>query len=549
MGLFGAMTASVSGLSAQGEAISVISDNLANTNTIGYKATRALFSQLVTTSGSGGTAFNAGGVSSITQRDQNTQGSLNNTSSVTDLSIAGNGFFRVASDDVPDGDTEYFYTRAGSFSENKSGFLVNPAGYYLQGWRTNSQGVIDNLQDLVNVELQSVGVSAQATTEVEMGINLNASTPAISALYDTTAALTATGGTLDDILASTSSDIFITDIRLFDAQGGARDVSLAFSKRAANLWDWQLYTDGSNLQGGTAGTETRITNGTVRFNTNGTLKYVTGATDIDITWADGVQSSQVDLLMGDYTGGKVVTTQTSTGFTDHVMDIAVEDETFAAGTYTIRKSSASTISLYDAAGTGLIETASIGASGVREIYFSTSGVRLTVSNNFDETAGAYPSTVGTFVVTDVAQFDEGRGNDGIIQYSSTSNTTFVNQDGFGSGLLSAIQVDENGFVAGTFTNGETKKLYKLALGVFQNSKGLEAVSGSMLRVTDISGPALIKQPGEGGTGRLVSGSLEGSTTDIANEFSQMIVAQRAFQASSTVITTVDQMLNELLQLR
>jgi flagellar hook protein FlgE len=85
--------------------------------------------------------------------------------------------------------------------------------------------------------------------------------------------------------------------------------------------------------------------------------------------------------------------------------------------------------------------------------------------------------------------------------------------------------------------------------VFQNPRGLEAISGSLLRTTEKSGQALLKQPNQGGTGRIVGGALEGSTTDIAGEFSNMILAQRAFQASSKVFTTVDQMLSELLQLR
>jgi flagellar hook protein FlgE len=545
MSLFGAMTASVSGLGAQGQAISVISDNLSNTATTGYKASRALFKQLVTTSGVGGTAYNAGGTSPTIGRNQKTQGSLNSTSSATDLAVTGNGFFRVASDTNLDSNTTFFYTRAGSFSEDKEGFLVNPDGYYLQGWRTDSQGNIANLQNLANIELQSVGVSAQPSTNMNLGVNLNATTPLVAGMYDTSAALT---NSLNGVLASDSSNIFITDIRVFDAQGAARDISIAFSKRAANLWDFQVYTDGSNIQGGVAGVETRIGNGTLRFNPSGTLKFATGL-NIAPQWSGGVSAGDIDLNLGDYSGGKIATAGAGLAFTDHVLDIAAEDATIANGTYTVRRTSATTLGLYDAAGTTLIESASIAALGTREVFFATNKVRMTVSDNFDETAGAYPSTVGQFIVADQAPFDEGRANDGIIQFAAANNTSFVNQDGFASGVLSSIQVDEEGFVSGSFTNGEVKKLFKVALGLFQNPNGLEPVSGSLLRVTDLSGPALIKEAGSGSSGRVVSGALEGSTTDIANEFSQMIVAQRSFQASSKVITTVDQMLNELLQLR
>lgn len=646
MGLFGAMTASVSGLASQGEAISVISDNLANTNTIGYKASRALFSQLVTSSGVSGTEYNAGGINSFVRRDQGTQGSLNSSSSVTDLAISGNGFFRVSDSEEISTSTSYYYTRAGAFSEDKRGFLVTPGGYYLQGWRTDSEGNISNLQNLVNIELQSVGVSASATTSVDLGVNLNSTQPVLSALYDTTGTL-ATG--LTNVRASTNEGIFLSDARIYDSQGTARDVTFAFSKRAANLWDWQLYTDGSNIQSGTAGVETAVANGTLEFNPNGTLKFASN-TNISVTWAGGVEASTIDLNFGDYSGGQVVTaTSTGLGYqgvnvlgvtantvpatTDidafgttlpaatytlrrdtattvslydatntvlvegpiavattgaqtfsfptsgvdytvgagwdisavangapigqttigntgggHVMAITLEDNSIASGTYTVRRTSATTIGLYDGAG-ALIENANISAAGLREVYFATSQVRMTVSENFNETAGFYPSTVGTFTVGGQAPLAEGLANDGIVQYASDFNTSFINQDGFASGNLSAIQIDENGFVAGTFTNGETKQLYKVALAVFQNPRGLETISGSLLRVTDTSGQALIKEPGIAGTGRIVSGALEGSTADIATEFSQMIVAQRAFQANSSVITTVDQMLNDLLQLR
>ncbi|MFZ2587040.1 MAG: flagellar hook-basal body complex protein [Alphaproteobacteria bacterium] len=651
MGLFGAMTASVSGLASQGQAISVISDNLANTNTVGYKNSKALFSQLVTSSGVGGTEYNAGGINTAVRRDQATQGSLNASNNVTDLAISGNGFFRVADTADVNTSTQYFYTRAGAFSENKEGFLVSPSGYYLQGWRTDSSGEIANLQNLANVELQSVGVSAQATSTLTLGVNLNSTEVPISAIYDTTGTL-ATG--LTNILASTNEGIYLTDARVYDSQGSARDVTFAFSKRASNTWDWQLYTDGSNIQSGIEGVETLIQSGTLEFNTSGTLKYA-NPTTVDAVWADGVDSSTITLNFGDFSGGNTVsststglgfqtttvpaitaTADTSPGVLDiddvrfpatftaatytlrrvdatHValydatnttlveaevgtvtgtgaqtltfpsglqidvgssftlatvsdaaaigtvtvgtsnagnaLSITVESESVTPGTYMLRKTSATTMGLYNAAGTTLLESAAIGGTGTREVYFATNQIRATFSTTFDETSGFYPTTVGTFVVTDQAAQGDGLANNGIIQYASDFNTSFINQDGFASGNLSAIQVDENGFVAGTFTNGETKKLYKIAIAVFQNPRGLESVSGSLLRTTDSSGQALIKQPGVSGTGRIVSGALEGSTTDIATEFSNMIVAQRAFQANSKVITTVDQMLNELLQLR
>lgn len=545
MGLFGAMTASVSGLGAQGQAISVISDNLANTNTIGYKASRSLFSQLVTSAGVSGTAYNSGGVGTSIGTDQASQGSFITSTSKTDLAISGNGFFRVADNKVNSTATSFYYTRAGSFSEDKEGFLTNPAGLYLQGWKTDSDGTILNVQDPQAISLQSVGVSAKATTEFAVDANLN-STADINPIYDTTGSLQAA---LDKVVTDSTKADYVTDIRVYDAQGGARDMTVAFTKRAANTWDWQIITDGTNIQGGTAGVDQRVGQGTLEFNTNGgSIKNVTGA-DVNIVWADGVDASTIKMNFGDFTGGKIVTANTGLGFTNHVYSITTENTLLTAGAYTLRNTAANQFSITTALGG--TETVTIPTGGTRELYFPASGVRITVSENFNSNpgAGTYPFTVGTFTVAAGAPLAKGVGTDGVTQLSSAFNTSAVNQNGFGAGTLSAIAVDANGFVTGTFTNGETKKLYKVALAVFQNSRGLEMISGSLLRTTEASGQALLKEPNIGGTGSLIGGSLEGSTTDIAGEFSNMIVAQRAFQASSKVITTVDQMLNELLQLR
>jgi flagellar hook protein FlgE len=558
MGLFGAMTASVSGLGANGQAISVISDNLANTNTIGYKASRSLFSQLVTTSGSGGTAYNSGGVKTNVARDQTSQGSFITNTSKTDLAITGNGFFKVSDSKVSGSSTSSYYTRAGSFSENKEGYLVNPDGLYLQGWKTDTDGTITDIQNPQAIELQSVGVSAQKSSELSIDANLN-NTETINAIYATTGSLSAS---LAAVLADPTKADYVTDVRVYDAQGGARDMTVAFTKRAANLWDWQLYTDGANIQGGTSGTNVQVGSGILQFTTTGSLQYATG-TSITANWANGVDSSTITLNFGDYVGGNEMTANTGLGFTDDVLGITAENtDTLTPGTYTLRATGVGTFELGTGTGAGFVAipgepAVTIGANGTREIYFANSNVRITVSNDFNEDpgAGTYPAgppaglDVGTFTLTAVGRLNKGLGTDGVTQLSANYDTSSVNQNGFGAGTLSAISVDGEGFVIGTFTNGETKKLYKIALAVFQNPDALETVSGSLLRTTDASGNALLKEAGIGGTGQIASGNLEGSTTDIAGEFSNMIVAQRAFQASSKVITTVDQMLNELLQLR
>lgn len=556
MGLFSAMTASVSGLGAQGQAISVISDNLANTNTVGYKSSRSLFSQLVTT-GAQGTTYNSGGVNTNVLRDQTAQGSFITSSSRTDLAISGNGFFRVADTKNNTTSTEFFFTRAGSFSEDREGFLVNPDGFYLQGWRTDSAGTILNIQEPEAVELQSVGVSAQATSEFSMDANLT-STRALNTNYSTAGVLTRLDA-LNSMVADPTRFDYLTDIRVYDAQGGARDMTVGFSKRAANTWDYTIYTDGANLQGGTAGLNTMVTNGEARFTQTGLLKDVVPGV-FTATWSGGVNPSTINLDFGQFVGGPFATRVPAAAdfFGDEVLDVALENNAatplITGNSYTLVKTITGSYELRNGVGVAgaLVAGGTAGAlaaAGRQEVYFPTLGARFTVSPNFDVTVPGAPVAMTSFTVGAKAQRLDGLGNDGITQLAASFNTSAINQNGFGAGTLSAIQVDDNGFVNGTFTNGETKRLYKIAVAVFQNPRGLEAVSGSLLRTTDASGQPLLKEAGNGGTGRIVSGALEGSTTDIAGEFSNMIVAQRAFQASSKVITTVDQMLNELLQLR
>ncbi|RYG59884.1 MAG: flagellar hook protein FlgE [Alphaproteobacteria bacterium] len=555
MSLFGAMTASVSGIGAQGQAISVISDNLANTNTIGYKASRTLFSQMVTNSGASGTLYNSGGVGTAVQRAQMTQGSFITSTSKTDLAISGNGFFRVADAKINTTATTQYFTRAGSFAEDKEGYLVNPDGFYLQGWRVNpTSGAIENIQDPVAIELQSVGVSAKQTMNFAIKANLN-NTESISGIYGAGEALnTSLQKTLDD---PTLSD-YVADVRVYDAQGGARDMTIQFTKRSANTWDWQLVASATDIQAGTGtlsadGDRIRVGGGTLEFNTNGgSLKSATG-TGVNVQWANGVDASPLTMDFGQYTGGKAMDAATSTGLgrANGVINVSVEKPSGSAGALT--DATDYEIEYGPAAGqitlNGETQTINLPSTGNQEIYFSNSGVRLTVDSDFMDPIPTIGDTVATLRTLTTLALEDGIGTDGLTQLAAAYNTSGVVQDGFGAGTLASISIDADGFVNGSFTNGEVKKLYKVALAAFQNPSGLEVVSGSLLRSTDASGQALLKEPGIGGTGRIVSGSLEGSTTDIAGEFSNMIVAQRAFQASSKVITTVDQMLNELLQLR
>lgn len=183
MSLYGALYAGVGGLKAQGTKIGIISDNIANVNTNGYKATKAAFQTLVV-NGSGNVSYSPGGVIAKSVQLVDKQGILTATDAPTDIAMSGSGFFAVNAQ--TDGSGQPLYTRSGSFRQDQLGNFVNPQGFFLQGWpldregrlpgepgntNTTSSANLDSLET-VNIETQS-GV-ASATTRVEIGANLDA---------------------------------------------------------------------------------------------------------------------------------------------------------------------------------------------------------------------------------------------------------------------------------------------------------------------------------------------------------------------------------------
>ena len=135
------------------------------------------------------------------------------------------------------------------------------------------------------------------------------------------------------------------------------------------------------------------------------------------------------------------------------------------------------------------------------------------------------------------------------QFAVASNTTYKTSDGYPAGELQDINVDEEGIITGTYSNGQMIPLYRVALADFQNEDGLVKEGGNLFSATLASGDAITNKPGTNGLGSIAPGSLEQSNVDIADEFVRMITTQRGYQANSKIITTVDTMLSELMNLK
>jgi flagellar hook protein FlgE len=138
--------------------------------------------------------------------------------------------------------------------------------------------------------------------------------------------------------------------------------------------------------------------------------------------------------------------------------------------------------------------------------------------------------------------------DGLTQFDANYNVTFVEQNGAQVGQLVGVTIDSNGFVIASFTNGETQALYKLPLADFSNPNGLQAISGNVYAQSEDSGEVNLREAGTNGTGTLVSAALEASNVDLSSQLTEMIIAQRSYQANTRVISTTDELLEQLNQI-
>jgi flagellar hook protein FlgE len=140
-------------------------------------------------------------------------------------------------------------------------------------------------------------------------------------------------------------------------------------------------------------------------------------------------------------------------------------------------------------------------------------------------------------------------SNGVTQFDAPSSLNAANVDGAPFGALTSVSVDRDGYVTALFDNGIEKKVFKVAMATFTNPDELTAMAGNAYQLTDGSGVATILEPRTGGAGSIASNSLEASTVDLAKEFSDLITTQRAYSAATRIVTTADQMLQELMQIK
>jgi len=316
--MIGSLFAGISGLRANSTAMTVIGDNIANVNTTAFKSNKSSFANILSQSLGGGGSATDGigrGVMFWAASPSWSQGSIENTSNATDMAINGKGFFMVEDDA-----DSVFYTRAGEFSRNKDGYLVNPDGLYLQGYPVSSiasDGTITlGSSENINVPNEST-TPPQATTTSRLNINLDAR------------------AAVNDTYSNTQS--------VFDSLGNAIPLTLTFTKTAANAWTASVSVPAGTVA--TPATDIGITNANLTFDASGNLNsgsdpsitltnLTNGAADITINWDlfDTAGATHGDLVQ--YADTSATNFNTQDGYAaGSLRGVSVDEKGFVTGAY------------------------------------------------------------------------------------------------------------------------------------------------------------------------------------------------------------------------
>jgi len=446
MSLYSSMNTALSGMSAQSRALGHISDNVANSQTIGFKRTDTNFVSYISESNS--EVHRPGTVLARPDFTNQVQGTIEQVENPLAMAISGQGFFTAA---LPVGknadgnrtfDARNFYTRAGDFNRDSEGYMVNGSGYVLQGWPV-TDGVVDKTQ-LVPIQVQEDAFTPTSTQELSFIGNLSA------------------GGTTKQS----------TSIQVIDSLGRSRALTLTFAPTASttdNTWTLSIVAPAATTyedapDGTPAGTLGSIN---IRFGQDGTVDQ-----------PDGTLAEFADEI-GTFKGSAAGEGDPAT--------VTFEAD-FGQGLQTMT-----------------LNLGSFGVSGGLTQFAATTGSGLSV-NSFE-------------------------------------------QDGIPIGAFSSVSTQKNGDVRINYDNGQSRIVARVPVTVFKDADKLEHLDGQAFLRTTESGEARVVEAGEDGAGLLSTRAVERSNVDIATEFSKLILAQRAYSANTKIVTTVDELLQETLNMR
>ena len=575
--------AGVSGLQSHQVAMDVESNNIANVNTVGFKYSRANFSDLLAQTKSIATApqGDLGGknpvqvglgstVSSMTRIFS--QGSIQNSDKNTDVAIQGDGFFIVS----PDGGNSYKYTRAGDFKFDAGGNFVDNNGFITQGWlRDPDTGKVDSTSPITDINIPpGLTTPASPTAEIALKANLNSGplVESFSPAYEIDAAgvVTDSNGTtvpsgdlgvmfnpngeafsLKDgqgIIVSYDGGTTTTTYKYNGTAPGANEFRTIAELRSLIATDATAASAGAvvtvdaagkiSMDNSAPGTDLNIVISAFSDSANGIVE--------NVRFTDSMKALE-SFLPNNSVGSKSFSQ--SFNAATHSSGIDVFDSLGTKHTVrtAFRKVSSSqwdmTITVPDPAE---ISTTNPKNEKRGTISFTSSGALSSVNPgniSFTGNNGSAPNQTINLSFGTANKFD------GMTSFDSKSSTSGISQDGYTGGDLVGIRIDQSGTLVGSFSNGRSFGLAQIGMAKFTNNEGLSTEGGSVYVQTANSGDPIIGTAASAGRGFIQSSALEASNVDLSRALTQLIIIQRGFQANGKTITTSDQLLQTLIGLK
>jgi len=578
----------VSGLQSHQVAMDVESNNIANVNTVGFKYSRANFSDLLAQTRSIATApqGDLGGknavqvglgstISSMTRIFS--QGSIQNSDKNTDVAIQGDGFFIIS----PDGGNTYKYTRAGDFKFDAGGNFVDNNGFVAQGWlRDYATGKVDSSAPIKDINIPpGLTTPANATQEVVLKANLNSGPLVVS--FSPTYAINAAGQAVDSdgnaLVAQPTSDNLGA---MFNGAG-----------KAFSLKDGAGANDGQGVKisydGGATTTDYRYNKGIPGAHEFHTMEDLRALIAADVPGGAQVTITSAGKFSIDNTAGgtnldikiTAITTGTTENipFTTNMKSLEAVLPAGTAGSVSFSQdfnvaTHSSSIDVFDSLGTkhtlrtefrkvsenrwdtliSVPEPAEISTTVPKNqintgfIQFTNEGALSQYtpgSISFTANNGSKPNQTVKLSFGTPTKFD------GMTSFDSKSATSGISQDGFTGGDLVGIRIDQSGTLVGSFSNGRSFGLAQIGMAKFTNNEGLTTEGGNVYVQTANSGDPIIGTAATAGRGFIQSSALEASNVDLSRALTQLIIIQRGFQANGKTITTSDQLLQTLIGLK
>jgi len=537
MGISSALYSGVSGLNTNSQAMSVIGNNLANTNTLGFKGSRTVFSDLLSSTvfGSGGASQVGRGVGMSKVDSIFSQGTFESTETDTDLAIEGDGFFMLKEI----GNNTSFYSRAGAFRFDEDGYLVNPEGLRVQGKSFDPATNELVAGDPTDILVENVGlIPAQVTDILTLNSNLDASTVAIPAYT------AATPGYTPATSASTTWGAMTITAA---TPGVAGNYSIAFTDAITG--------NNAALAGGTITITANFSN--TSYTEAQMAALLASITEVTVSGATAALVNTVPAspaAVPALSGGAIQIGTPATGIqfdpaNTRTYDYAASTQTYdtlgnphIVTTYFRKDPVPNTWNWFwsaeDSLGTAL--GSSVGSLPEGQIEFTADGLLSSggtgniTEDELDWKNGSTPTAIAI-------NFDT-------TQFNNVSKVISQDQNGYASGNLTNVTINNEGVVIASYSNGEQTQIANITLAKFTNPNGLNLVGSNLFLASDQSGVPRIGLPGPE-LGKIFTNSLEQSNVDMGKEFVNMITVQRGFQANSKIITTVDELLGELINLK